>query len=104
MEVNVKEFADRLREMAKDFEPKDYRANAKKELEKAREAGLSMPHAEFIAFDYPEFNHIQLKLTAGDSYQIRMCINPKVILENPGMAEAIAEMYVGWMAMGAKEE
>lgn len=102
--MDVSEFAAKLRKMADDFVANDYKANALKEIEAAEKAGLQMSHAAFVAEDYPGFNHILLKLTAGDSYQIRMCVNPKVILENPGMADAIAEMYAGWMAMGAEEE
>ena len=60
-EFNIDEFAKKLIEMAENFEPHDYRANAFKEIEEVEALGKIVSHIAFIVNDYPEFNHIELK-------------------------------------------
>jgi len=101
---NVDEFAQKLIDMAKNFNPHDYRANAFKEIEEVEALGKRVPHIAFIVNDYPEFNHIELKCTQPDIFVIKMCVNPKAILEHPEFAYQLAGLYEVWVAQGGHEE
>lgn len=103
-EFNKEEFAKKLIKMAEEFDPHDYRANAFKEIEEVEAMGKMVPHITFIVKDYPEFNHIELKCTNPDIFVFKICINPKLILEDNQTAYALAEMYEFWVKQGGHEE
>lgn len=103
-EFNKEEFAKKLIKMAEEFDPHDYRANAFREIEEVEALGKRVPHIAFIVNDYPEFNHIELKCTQPDVFVFKICVNPKVIIENHQFAYELAEMYAFWASQGGHEE
>lgn len=103
-EFDKEAFAQRLIKMAEEFEPHDYRANAFKEINEIEALGKSVPHIAFIVNEYPDFNHIKLKCTQSDAFVFKICVNPKVIIENHQFAHELAEMYAFWVSQGGYEE
>ena len=101
---NADEFAQKLIEAANEFEAKDYKKNALEELDDLEEKGVHIPYSAFIVHDYPDFNHIELKVTFPDTFAIKICINPESIKENPQIASRLAELYKSFFELGAKEE
>ena len=92
-EFNIDEFAKKLIEMAENFNPHDYRANAFKEIEEVEALGKIVPHITFIVKEYPDFNHIELKCTQPNLFVFKLCINPEAIKENHDLAYQLAELY-----------
>ena len=108
-EVNPKtfkaeEFAQRLIDMANNFDAKDYKKNALKELNDLEAKGILIPYSAYIVHAYPDFNHIELKVTQPDVFVMKMCVNPQTIKDYPDTALQLAVMFQGFMDMGAKEE
>lgn len=101
---NTEEFAKKLIDMANNFDAKDYKKNALKELDDLEEKGTHIPYSAFIIHNYPEFNHIELKVTQPNIFVIKICINPEAIKENPQMAYGLAQTYQSFFNMGARQE
>ena len=101
---SIEEFAQKLIEAANEFKAKDYKKNALKELDDLEERGIHIPYSAFIVHDYPDFNHIMLKVTFPDTFAIKICINPESIKENPQIAYRLAELYKSFFELVAKEE
>ena len=101
---DVKEFAEKLIQMSKDFCAKDYKKNAIKELDDLQEKGITVPYSAYIVHAYPDFNHIELKVTQPDVFVFKMCVNPQTIIEYPDTALQLALMYQAFFNMGAREE
>ena len=101
---NVEEFAQKLIKMANEFDAKDYKKNAIKELDKLQEQGITIPYSAFIVHNYPDFNHIELKVTQPNVFVIKMCVNPETIKEYPETAYGLAQMYESFFKEGAREE
>lgn len=101
---NVEEFAQRLINMANDFDAKHIKELLLKELESMESAGKRVPYISAIVQGYPDFDHIEVKVTQGDVFVLRFCINPEVIKLTPETAYALAEMCEQFRLLGAKEE
>ena len=101
---NTEEFAKKLIDMANNFDAKDYKKNALKELDDLEEKGTHIPYSAFIVHNYPDFNHIELKVTQPNIFVIKICINPEAIKENPATAYGLAELYKSFFDQGAREE
>ena len=101
---NVKEYAQELIKMANEFNAKDFKKNALKELDELEEQNIVIPHTAFIVHNYPDFNHIEIKLTEPNKFTFKIDVNPEEIKKNPQLAYELANMYSSWIAAGAKEE
>ena len=101
---NVEEFAQNLIDMANNFDAKDYKKNALKELDNLQEKGITIPYSAYIVHAYPDFNHIELKVTQPDVFVMKMCVNPQTIKDYPETALQLALMYQSFMDMGARED
>lgn len=104
VEFDKEAFAQRLIKMAEEFDSHDYRANALKEIDEIKTLGKNVPHIAFIVNEYPEFNHIKLQCTQPNIFVFKICVNPKVIIENHQFAYNLAEMYAFWVSQGGYEE
>lgn len=100
----AEEFAQRLIDMANNFEAKDYKKNALKELDDLEAKGILIPYSAYIVHAYPDFNHIELKVTQPDVFVFKLCVNPQTIKEYPDTALQLAVMFQSFMDMGAKED
>lgn len=101
---NAEEFAQKLIDMANNFVAKDFKKNALKELDDLEAKGIHIPYSAYIVHAYPDFNHIELKITQPDVFVFKMSVNPQTIKDYPDTALQLALMYQGFMDMGAKEE
>lgn len=100
----AEEFAQKLIDMANNFDAKDYKKNALKELDDLKSKGIVLPYSAYIVNAYPDFNHIELKVTQPDVFVFKMCVNPQTIKEYPDTALQLAVMFQSFMDMGATEE
>lgn len=101
---NTEEFAKKLIGMANNFDAKDFKKNALKELaEIEKKTKKSTAYTRFIVENYPDFNHIELKVTQPNIFVIKICINPEAIKENPATAYGLAELYKSFFDQGARE-
>ena len=103
-EFNVEEFAKRLIDMAENFCPHDYKANAMKEIEEIESLDKRVPHIAFIVNDYPDFSHIELKCTQPDVFVFKICVSSEAIKENHDFAYQLAGLYKIWVDQGGHEE
>jgi len=94
------EIAEILIKNAKEFVGKDYKKNALKELENL-DKDISIPNIKFIIDDYPDFNHILVRLEIPDKCIFKICISPEFILENEKMTYSLADMMKTWLDAGA---
>lgn len=103
-EFNIEEFAKKLIDMAENFDPHDYRANAFKEIEEVEALGKRVPHIAFIVNEYPDFNHIELKCTQPGVFVFKICVSPEAIKDNHEFAYQLAGLYELWVQQGGHEE
>lgn len=101
---NVEELAQKLINMANDFDAKHVKELLLKELDSIENASKRVPCISALVQGYPDFDHIEVKVTEGDVFAIRFCINPEVIKLTPETAYALAEMCEQFRLLGAKEE
>lgn len=97
--MTSKEIAEKLITYAKEFVNKDYKKNALKELENLDKI-IPIPNTKFIIDDYPDFNHILVRLEIPDKCIFKICINPEFILENESWAYSVADMMQTWLDAG----
>jgi len=101
--MTVKEFEKQLTDMVNNFDAKDYKKNALKELDDLEEKGIHIPYSAFIVHNYPDFNHIELKVTQLDTFVMKICVNPEVLKDNPKAIKGLAKMFKGWLKKGTLE-
>ena len=99
-----KEFEKQVTEMVENFVPHDYKSNALKELSEIEtKTKKSTLHIRFIVNDYPDFNHIEFKVTQPGMFVIKMCVNPEELKNNPKAIKKIGKMFNGWLKRGTIE-
>lgn len=94
------EIAKTLIKSAKEFVSHDYKKNALLELENLDKI-ISIPNVKFIISDYPDFNHILVRLEIPDKCLFKICVSPEFILENESMAYSLADVMQTWLDSGA---
>lgn len=104
MENNVEELAQRILNMANDFDAKHVKELLLKELDSIEEASKRVPYISALVQGYPDFDHIEVKVTQDNVFAIRFCISPEVVKLTPETAYALAEMCEQFRLLGAKEE
>lgn len=102
--MSVEELEKMLIDKATDFISHDYKKHAFEEIKDLEKKNISVPNIAFIVEQYPDFNHIDLKLEVPKSCILKICIDPKIILENKETAHALANIINEWFEMGAKLE
>ena len=104
MSKELKKFEKQLTEMVENFIYHDYKKNAEKELlEIENKTKKATSHIRFIVNDYPDFNHIELKITQPDIFVMKICINPTALKNNPKSIKKIVKMFKGWLKRGRIE-
>jgi len=94
------EIAEKLIKYAKEFVGKDYKKNALQELENL-DKDISIPNIKFIVDDYPNFNHILVRLEIPDKCLFKICLNPEFILEDKNVPYSIADIMQTFLNAGA---
>lgn len=100
----VNEFEEMLIDKATDFTGYDYKKYALEEIEDLEKKNIFVPNISFIVDQYPDFNHIAVKLEIPKSCILKICIDPNIILENKEATHAMAVILDTWREMGAKFE
>lgn len=103
-DFNVEEFAQKLIKMANEFDAKDYKKNALKELDDLETKDIHIPYSAFIVHNCPEFNHIELRITRPDVFVFKLCVNPQIIVDYPDTAYGLAQLYENFVNMSKGEE
>ena len=104
MNDKVDEFEKMLIDKATNFINYDYKKHALEEIEDLEKKNIFVPSISFIVEQYPDFNHIVIKLENTNSYIFKICVNPKVILENKEITHEIAVLMNSWLTVGATIE
>ena len=77
--MTKKEFRQKLRYMIKNFEYWDWKKKAWKEFDDLREKqGVKLDdliHICHVIDDYPDFNHIEFKVTKPNMFVIKICLD-----------------------------
>ena len=100
----IEEIEKMLIDKATDFMGYDYKKHALEEIEDLEKKNISIPNIAFIVEQYPNFNHIALKLEVPKSCILKICIDPNIILENKEATHSLANIINGWFEKGAKLE
>ena len=99
---DVKAFEERLKEIAKELiaHPENSREYAISEI-----GANDMPNASYIIDAYPEFDGIDIRFVSKGMLDMRMHINPRLLLDEEEVLHWASRTYESWINdLGATEE
>lgn len=96
--IDAAEVAEGLTRALEDREDESRhrRLKALKELEAAAKAGIATPHASYIVGEYPDFDHITLKVEVPGKYRLTLSVAEECLEEHPELVDEFAAEVAGW--------
>ena len=88
--MKFKDLVKQITEMVENRENHLYKENAYKEL--SRVDLSKKPSVRFILEDYPDFDHIQFKISQPGRFVVKICINYDDLKDNPKAIKQCAKM------------
>lgn len=92
--IKLKELEKSIQELVDNFEECDYKLKALSELSNFDD--VKFEACRHIVNDYPDFNHIELKITNTDAFVFKLCINPKYMKDKKTIRK-LAKAFRGWL-------
>lgn len=95
--IKTKELEQNIANLVENFTPNNYKMRALGEMNRATTEENQLLACAKIVADYPDFDHVQLKITVPNRFVVKFCINPSELKDNPKMIKKFAKAFKGWL-------